>query len=98
MNQEGHPGLGDHLAGPGSGATPEKDPSVLVRILVTLAVLCGAATYVASQIDFVRRHQPGIPPTRYWVPQLVQIWLPGAAATALFALCALWLHRRRRSP
>jgi hypothetical protein len=53
-------------------------------------------TYLAAQIDFVRRHHPGLPPPKYWLPQLTRIWLPGLTATLICALCAFALHRRAR--
>jgi hypothetical protein len=67
-----------------------------VRILAALATLSLPGTYLAAQIDFVRRHSPGIAPERYWLPQLTRIWLPGLAATVIFALAAFALHRRAR--
>jgi hypothetical protein len=36
-----------------------------VRILAALATLGLPGTYLAAQIDFVRRHTPGILPQRY---------------------------------
>ena len=67
-----------------------------VRILAALATLGLPGTYLAAQIDFVRRHTPGILPQRHWLPQLTRIWLPGLAATLIFALAAFALHRRAR--
>jgi hypothetical protein len=67
-----------------------------VRILAALATLSLPGTYLAAQIDFVRRHTPGMPPQRYWLPQLTRVWLPGLAATLIFAFCAFALHRRAR--
>ena len=67
-----------------------------VRILAALATLSLPGTYLAAQIDFVRRHSPGMAPERYWLPQLVRIWLPGLAATLIFSLAAFALHRRAR--
>jgi hypothetical protein len=67
-----------------------------VRILAAMATLSLPGTYLAAQIDFVRRHSPGIAPERYWLPQLTRIWLPGLAATLIFALAAFALHRRAR--
>jgi len=67
-----------------------------VRILAALATLSLPGTYLAAQIDFVRRHHPGLPPLKYWLPQLTRIWLPGLAATLIFALAAFALHRRAR--
>jgi hypothetical protein len=67
-----------------------------VRVLAALATLALSATYLATQIDFVRRHHPGIAPAQYWIPQVSHIWLPGLAATLVFALAAFALHRRAR--
>jgi hypothetical protein len=67
-----------------------------VRILAALATVSLPGTYLAAQIDFVRRHHPGIAPERYWLPQLLRIWLPGLAATLIFTLSAFALHRRAR--
>jgi phage tail protein X len=67
-----------------------------VRLLAALATLSLPGTYLAGQIDFVRRHSPGLAPERYWLPQVLRIWLPGLAATLIFALSAFALHRRAR--
>jgi phage tail protein X len=67
-----------------------------VRFLAALATLSLPATFLAAQIDFVRRHNPGIAPQKYWLPQATRIWLPGLAATLIFALAAFALHRRAR--
>jgi hypothetical protein len=67
-----------------------------VRLLAALATLSLPGTYLAAQIDFVRRHSPGMAPGRYWIPQLTRVWLPGLAATLIFALAAFALHRRAR--
>ena len=67
-----------------------------IRLLAALATLSLSGTYLAAQIDFVRRHSPGMAPARYWLPQLTRIWLPGLAATLIFALGAFALHRRAR--
>src|SRR4051794_37523984 len=72
----------------------------LVRVLAVLSVITAAGTYLAAQIDFVRRHTMGFPPIspeRYWVPQLLRIWLPGLGAALLLAGAAFALHRRRRA-
>ena len=78
-----------------TGYTPSR-MSRRVRFLVASATLSLPGTYLASQIDFVRRHSPGMAPERYWLPQLFRIWVPGLAATLIFALCAFALHRRAR--
>jgi predicted NAD/FAD-binding protein len=67
-----------------------------IRILGALATLSLAGTYLAAQIDFLRRHRPGLAPERYWTPQVSHIWLPGLAAALIFALAAFALHRRAR--
>jgi hypothetical protein len=67
-----------------------------IRTLAALATLSLPATYLVAQIDFVRRHSPGILPQRYWLPQLTRIWLPGLAATLIFSVSAFALHRRAR--
>jgi LPXTG-motif cell wall-anchored protein len=71
-------------------------PPRAVRLLAAAAVLCLAGTFLAAKIDFVRRHEYGISPTRYWLPQLTHIWLPGLGAALLLAGAAFALHRRRR--
>jgi hypothetical protein len=71
-----------------------------VRVLAALAVLTVAGTYLAAQIDFLRRHTLGFPPVepkRYWWPQVTHIWLPGLGAALVLALAAFVLHRRNRS-
>jgi hypothetical protein len=65
------------------------------RVLLTLALCALVITYVAAQVDFLRRHQPGITPARYWWPQLTHIWAPGLGATVVLALVGLLLARRR---
>jgi hypothetical protein len=69
-------------------------PARGVRVLASLAVLALAGSYLAAQIDLVRRHQPGITPLRYWWPQVTRIWLPGVAAAVTLAAAAFLLHRR----
>lgn len=64
------------------------------RVAATLAVLAVAATYLAAQIDYVRRHRPGVEPQRYLVPQLTQIWLPGLCVAAALSLIAWGCWRR----
>jgi hypothetical protein len=67
-----------------------------MRVFASLAVLALVGTYVAAQVDLVRRHQPGIAPARYWAPQLLQIWVPGLAATLVLASVAFALERSMR--
>jgi hypothetical protein len=64
-----------------------------VRVLATAAVLALTGTYVAAQVDFLRRHDPSIPPARYWLPQLRTIWAPGLALALVCAAAAFVLHR-----
>lgn len=66
------------------------------RIFASLALLAFAATFLFAQIDFARRNHIGISAERYWLPQLMQIWLPGLGASVLFAAIAFGLHRRGR--
>lgn len=77
---------------------PRRAVSIAARVCAATAVLSAAGTYLAVQIDFVRRHTvgfPAMPPSRYWVPQIEQIWAPGLGATFFFAGIAFLLHRRR---
>jgi len=70
-----------------------------VRVLGALSVLTVAGTYLAAQIDFLRRHTLGFPPVepkRYWWPQFTHIWVPGLGAALVLALAAFVLHRRNR--
>jgi hypothetical protein len=66
------------------------------RLLAALAVLAVAFTFLAAQIDFVRRNRIGITPERYWRPQLLRIWLPGIGLALLLLVLAFVLHRRGR--
>jgi LPXTG-motif cell wall-anchored protein len=71
-----------------------------VRVLAALAVLTVAGTYLAAQVDFLRRHTLGFPPIepkKYWWPQFTHIWLPGLGAALLLAGAAFVLHRRNRA-
>ena len=65
------------------------------RITAALAVIATAGTFVAAQIDFVRRHRPGIPPDRYVVPQITHIWLPGLGLALALGVTAFVLARKR---
>jgi hypothetical protein len=67
-----------------------------VRIFATLSLLILVGTYVAAQVDFLRRHRPGIQPLKYWLPQARMIWVPGLALALLCAAAAFALHRWRR--
>jgi hypothetical protein len=59
-----------------------------------LACLAFACTFLAAQIDFVRRHHFGIAPEKYWLPQLFHIWLPGLGLALVLGTLAFVLHRR----
>ena len=74
--------------------------SVAVRVLASMAVLAVAGTYLAAQIDFVRRHTLGFPPLdvrRYWLLQIKFIWVRGLGAALVLAAAAFLLHRGRRA-
>jgi hypothetical protein len=74
-------------------------PSIAVRVLSAMAVLALAGTYLAAQIDYLRRHTVGFPPVdvrRYWLLQIKYIWVRGLGAAALLAFLAFLLHRRIR--
>jgi hypothetical protein len=66
------------------------------RIVGSLACLASASTFLAAQIDFVRRHRFGISPEKYWLPQLSRIWIPGLGFTLVLGVFAFALHRRGR--
>ena len=66
------------------------------RVLASLALLAVASTFLAAQVDFVRRNHIGITPERYWRPQLLQIWLPGIGLALVLLVIAFVLHRRGR--
>lgn len=70
-------------------------PLARVRLLASLSVLAVAGTFLAAQVDFVRRHTPGITPQRFWQPQARRILAPGLGGAALLAGLAIALHRRR---
>lgn len=66
------------------------------RILMCLAVLAFVGTYVATQVDFLRRHRPGISPAAYLQPQALQILAPGLGLAAAFGIAAVIVTRFRR--
>jgi hypothetical protein len=67
----------------------------LPRALAALAVLAVAFTFLAAQVDFVRRNRIGITPERYWRPQLLQIWLPGLGLALVTAGACLRTSQAR---
>ena len=80
--------------------TAPRPTDLRVRVLAALAVLTVAGTYLAAQIDFLRRHTLGFPPVeprRYWWPQVTHIWLPGLGAALVLGVAAFVLHRRNHS-
>jgi hypothetical protein len=84
---------------PGSSSQPPVPRTRLgqaVQVVASLALLALVGTYVAAQVDFVRRHHPGVAPARYWLPQLSQIWLPGLGAVAVLTMVAFVLERYAR--
>ncbi len=86
----------DSTSGPPGPLEPEPETGtavLAVRVLATLAVLALVGSYVAAQVDFLRRHQPGITPLRYWIPQLRTIWGPGLAVALACGAVAFALHR-----
>lgn len=70
--------------------------SFLALVLRAGAVLAVAGTYLAARIDFVQRHRPGIEPARYYLPQLVHVWLPGLGLAAALLVAALLAGRPGR--
>lgn len=68
------------------------------RILMGLAVLAFVGTYVATQVDFIRRHRPGISPAAYLQPQALQILAPGLGLSAALGIAAAITVRFRRRP
>jgi hypothetical protein len=79
--------------------SPRRPPHIAVRILTALAILAAVGSYLAAQIDFVRRHSLGFPeqdPLRYWIPQITHIWAPLLGVALLFGFTAFLLHRTRR--
>jgi hypothetical protein len=82
-------------AGP-SVATDSPARAIAVKIFATIGLGAFVATYVAVEVDLLRRHFPGIEPVKYWLPQLEQVTLPGLAATLFAAAVAFALHRWKR--
>lgn len=80
----------------GAAGAPGAARTLLTRAFASVALLALVGTYVAVEIDFVRRHHPGIAPERYWIPQVTHVVLPGLGAAALFATLAFALERGRR--
>ena len=69
--------------------------SAAPRLCFALALVAVVGTYVAAQVDFWRRHKPGIAPEIYLGPQFLQVWLPGILLTAILVLAGFVLHRRQ---
>jgi len=76
-------------------SSPRSTPR-LSRVFWALTTLTFAGTFVFSQIDYLRRHQPGLDPTKYWMPQLIHIWIPGTLAATICLILAFVLERRAR--
>jgi hypothetical protein len=68
----------------------------LARFFLASSVLSLCGTFLFAQIDFFRRHHPGISPEKYWLPQLYRIWAPGLSLALVLLLLALALERRGR--
>jgi LPXTG-motif cell wall-anchored protein len=83
-------------ASPRPAAAPRRT-AALVRPLAAGALVAIAGTFLAAQVDYYRRYVPNMPPRRYWLPQLSQIWLPGLGLSLVLAAAAFLLHFRRRS-
>jgi hypothetical protein len=79
-----------------SAPSTQRSPSRLGRVLGAVALLCLFGTFLFSQIDYVRRHHVGMDPAKYWLPQLLRIWLPGGLATLICLIAAFVLERRAR--
>jgi hypothetical protein len=80
---------------PARSATEGQPFSIL--FLASAALVLGVGTFVATVADFIRRHQPGISPETYLLPQARQILAPGlglAAAVGACAAVAAYRHRR----
>lgn len=100
--------VGTAVAATPSGATPvpgRQPPQrsfdkirLAVQVLTTAALGAGVTTYVAVQVDLLRRHFPGIEPSVYWAPQVKQITLPGLGATLLLTVAAFAVHKFARKP
>jgi hypothetical protein len=79
---------------------PPRRVSPLVKLLSAMSVLAVCGTYLAAQIDFVRRHTLGFPALdvrRYWFLQIKFIWVRGLGAALLLAAAAFLLHRGRQA-
>ena len=66
------------------------------RLFATLSVAAVVGTFVAVEVDQVRRHFPGIDPAKYWLPQLQQVTLPGLGAGLVLGLIAFAFHKLGR--
>ena len=76
-------------------SSPRSTPR-LSRVFWAFTVLTLAGTFVFSQIDYLRRQQPGMDPAKYWMPQLSHIWLPGILAATICLILAFVLESRAR--
>ncbi len=70
----------------------------MTRVFAALSVMIAVGTFVAAQIDYIRRHYPGIPPMKYWLPQTFYIWGPGLGAAVGLGMVAFALERQRHRP
>jgi hypothetical protein len=84
-----------------AAAPPERRPvSPAVKLLSAMAVLAVVGTYLAAQIDFVRRNTLGFPAIdvrRYYLLQIKFIWVRGLGAALVLAAAAFLLHRGRQA-
>jgi hypothetical protein len=70
---------------------------LFIRLLASSAVVALVGTFVATEIDFIRRHRPGVSPEAFLVPQALQILAPGIGLAAAFGTCAAVAAYRHRT-